>query len=201
MNILDKYIEKRAYTDARIPTRMLDFYETDENKELYARYDEFDDYCKRLKKRHENFYIDFMGINNKFILNNFLYSDFFTAACEDRKTKQYYMIQFTRGGEIKWEVEVSDMFTSNILEFGDNYYCLNHTDKSYHKWRLSKYSNAGILLDGYDFRGVDPVFTVHNDMPIIIINDLANYNDWQRKLRREAKAYVGPAAMLVICDE
>lgn len=201
LNVLDKYTEKRGYIDTRIPTGMLDFYETNDNKELYARYDEFDNYRKRLKKRYNDLYINDMGIDNKFFLKNVLYSDFFTAACEDRKTKQHYMIKFTRSGEIEWKIEAPDMFTDNILRFGDNYYCLNYTDKSYHRCRLSKYSNAGVLLDSYDFKGVDSVFTVHNDMPVIVFNDLANYNDWQRKLRREAKAYIGPAAMLVISDD
>lgn len=196
LNLLEQYYEENEYdysTDD-IPTKNRNL----RDGELREKYTEFNDYTVDLKNRHSGLHIDLTGIGKKFKPD----FDSFVAVCRDKKTKKQYIVKFDRDGEIVWQIEASEnVMSSDISELNGNYFVLEYTDKSGRKWRLSKYSADGVLLDGYDFNGSDAVFTIHNDLPVVVYGDISNRSDWQKKLSKDTGANICPAAMLVIYDE
>ena len=195
LNLLEQFYEE---TDYDCEDNFLNRNFRDDGDGLREKYTEFNDYIADLKNRHSGLIIDITGIERRFTPD----FDSFVAACKDKRTKKNYLVKFDRDGDIQWQTEVSEnAMSSDIYELDGNYLLLNYTDKSGRKWRLSKYSDSGVLLDSYDFNGEVISMTMHNGVPVIIYNDLANRKDWQKKLSKDTGANICPAAMLVICDE
>ncbi len=178
-----------------ISSCVIDFSEPNKFEiEKLSKKSEFNNYTFELQESYPNLYIDWNF--NAFNENT---SQYLIAACYDKKSQKEYLVKFNKSKEITWKLELFDsIMTDNILVLENYFYALYHTDKRGNKWRLSKCTNNGKILDNYDFIGGDARLTLYNEKPIVVYKDFSMLTLQQKMILKTTGEYIGPAAMIIV---